>query len=614
VNERESAWRTHAHGARELAVRALPHAKLHAVLAGAAHRDSVEPEEDDEPGLPVVGEVVAGKYLIERRLGSGGMGIVVAARNILLDDAVAIKFLRPSAAKDEESVHRFVREAKSARRIQSDHVVRVQDVSYLEIGTPYMIMEMLEGEDLGQLVESRGVLSVSAAVDLICEACSGIAEAHALGIVHRDIKPANMFLARRHDGSRVVKVLDFGISKAMDDGASPDPNMTDTRATFGSPTYMSPEQIRSSKKVDFRTDIWALGVCLHEVLTARPPFLAETVAGLLASIIADAPVPIRQERPDIPAGLESAILKCLEKDLSRRFQTIGDLVAALRPFASAGAETSIKRVLRLSPPSYLRSPSISAEGMGDALSVSDSYRSIGSSPASQEAVSQSTGAPSYGQMRADSSSSAAASARSDAAIVHARTERNFTTSSNVAAPRGAAPSSGRRTGIAVAALLGALSVTGVGVVVTRLRHRDVIDPARSNETAGAAGTGAASGSVDSGAGGGSAITPVPETTGAIGVSIVASPPAPATPVTPASAPPAPPIPPATVTPESSKPPVASLHPPPAPVPRNTPRGKAARPPVVGVPGLASPPPTSPEQPASTPPVKPSKDGTMNEQF
>ncbi len=574
------------------------------MLGGAAHSDSVDPDEDDEPGLPVVGEVVAGKYLIERRLGSGGMGIVVAARNILLDDAVAIKFLRPSAAKDDESVHRFVREAKSARRIQSDHVVRVQDVSYLEIGTPYMIMEMLEGEDLGQLVESRGVLSVTAAVDLICEACSGIAEAHALGIVHRDIKPANMFLARRHDGSRVVKVLDFGISKAMEDGGAHNPNMTDTRATFGSPTYMSPEQIRSSKKVDFRTDIWALGVCLHEVLTARPPFLAETVAGLLASIIADAPVPIRQERPDVPAGLEAAILKCLEKDLTRRFQTVGDLVTALRPFASAAAETSINRVLRLSPPSFHRSPSISPEGMGDSLSVSDSYRAIASSPGSRDGVSHSTGAPSYGQMRVDSSS---VSARSDAAIVHARTERNFTTSSSVAAPRKAGPSTGRRMGIAVAALLGVLSLAAVGVGVMRLRHRDDVDLARGIAAAG--GTGGSSGNVENVAGG-STITPAPETSSATSATRLDSPPT-VTPVT-ATAPPAPSAQPAT----PPIPPVAAAPERPIPVPgqRAPSHAKGPRPTVVGASGPASPPAPTPEPPAPTPPVKPSKDGTMNEQF
>ncbi len=570
------------------------------MLAGAAHSDSVEPEEQDEPGLPVVGEVVAGKYLIERRLGSGGMGIVVAARNILLDDAVAIKFLRPSAAQDEESVHRFVREAKSARRIQSDHVVRVQDVSYLEIGTPYMIMELLEGEDLGQLVESRGVLSVSAAVDLMCEACSGIAEAHALGIVHRDIKPANMFLARRNDGTRVVKVLDFGISKAMEDGQH-NPNMTDTRATFGSPTYMSPEQIRSSKKVDFRTDIWALGVCLHEVLTARPPFLAETVAGLLASIIADAPVPIRQERPDIPAGLEAAILKCLEKDLTRRFQTIGDLVAALRPFASAGAETSINRVLRLSPQSYPRSAAISPDAMG----VSDSYRAISypssSSIGAPSGGASSTGASSYGSMRTDAP---VGSPRSDAAIVHARTERNFTTSSSIAAPGNATASKGRRTGIVVAALLGVLSVSAVGVVVTRLRHRDEIDPARSNETSGGAvtSTASASAAVDNVASAASGITSAPETTSATSASPLASPAPTALPVAPT---------PVTAAPTNSKSPVADPHAQPAPTPKSSPHGKGTRPPVVGV---GSSPQTPPEQPAPTPPVKPSKDGTMNEQF
>ncbi len=427
------------------------------MTAGAARTDPHEAVEPDEPGLPVVGEVVAGKYLIERRLGSGGMGIVVAARNILLDDPVAIKFLRPSAAKDDESVHRFVREAKSARRIQSEHVVRVQDVSYLEIGTPYMIMELLEGEDLGQLVDARGVLSVTTAVDYIVEACSGIAEAHALGIVHRDIKPANMFLARRNDGTRLVKVLDFGISKAMEDAAH-NPNMTDTRATFGSPTYMSPEQIRSAKRVDFRTDIWSLGVCLHEVLTSRPPFLAETVAGLLASIIADPPVPIRLERPDVPEDLEATILRCLEKDLSRRFQTIGDLVTALRPHASLSSEGSISRVLRLSPPSY----------PGGNPNSSDSYPIV-RGPTSSVASMRVSSVSSVPSVRSAPPSSLVPSMSPSA---HARTEQSFNTSSSILAPPFARAAGPRRVGVVVAATLGVLSLAAIGTAgVTAFRHR-----------------------------------------------------------------------------------------------------------------------------------------------
>jgi serine/threonine-protein kinase len=430
------------------------------VTAGAARTDPHEAVEPDEPGLPVVGEVVAGKYLIERKLGSGGMGIVVAARNILLDDPVAIKFLRPSAAKDDESVHRFVREAKSARRIQSEHVVRVQDVSYLEIGSPYMIMELLEGEDLGQLVDARGVLSVTTAVDYIVEACSGIAEAHALGIVHRDIKPANMFLARRNDGTRLVKVLDFGISKAMEDAAH-NPNMTDTRATFGSPTYMSPEQIRSAKRVDFRTDIWSLGVCLHEVLTSRPPFLAETVAGLLASIIADPPVPIRLERPDVPEDLEAIILRCLEKDLSRRFQTIGDLVTALRPHASLSSEGSISRVLRLSPPSY----------PGGNPSSSDSYPIV-RGPTSSVSSMRVSSVPSVASVRSAPPSSLVPSMSSMSPSAHARTEQSFNTSSSIVAPPLARAAAPRRMGVVVAATLGLLSVAALGAAgLTALRHR-----------------------------------------------------------------------------------------------------------------------------------------------
>src|SRR4051812_29611172 len=206
------------------------------------------------------GDVLAGKYRVDKILGAGGMGVVVAAHHVQLDERVAIKFLLPEALGNAEAVARFAREARAAVKIKSEHVARVIDVGTLETGAPYMVMEYLEGGDLSQVLASRGPLPVEEAVEYVLQACEAIAHAHALGIVHRDLKPANLFLIRRPDGTNAIKVLDFGISKVMPGkSASSDNAMTRTRTVMGSPLYMSPEQMASTRDVDGRTDLWALG-------------------------------------------------------------------------------------------------------------------------------------------------------------------------------------------------------------------------------------------------------------------------------------------------------------------------------------------------------------------
>src|SRR3954470_13666053 len=208
------------------------------------------------------GEILAGKYRVERVLGVGGMGVVVAATHLQLDERVAIKFLVPDALSSDEAVARFAREARAAVKIKSEHVARVIDVGTLDNGAPYMVMEYLEGGDLSRVLQAQGPLPVEDAVEYVLQACEAIAHAHVLGIVHRDLKPANLFLTKRNDGSQSVKVLDFGISKVLsgNSGASSsDAAMTRTRAVMGSPLYMSPEQMTSTRDVDGRTDIWALG-------------------------------------------------------------------------------------------------------------------------------------------------------------------------------------------------------------------------------------------------------------------------------------------------------------------------------------------------------------------
>jgi eukaryotic-like serine/threonine-protein kinase len=299
-------------------------------------------------GPPVApGDVLAGKYQVERVLGSGGMGVVVAARHVELGQHVALKFLLPDACTIPQAVERFLREARASVQIRSEHVARVVDVGKLETGAPYMVMEFLQGVDLSQLIRDRGAVPIGDAADYVLQATEAVAEAHSLGIVHRDLKPANLFLTQRADGSSLIKVLDFGISKALTGAGSTDPSLTATAAVMGSPLYMSPEQVRNAKSVDARTDVWSLGVIFYEMVTGKVPFDADTLPGLLAKIVADPPTPVRSHRPDLPFELETFFSRCFDKDISRRFGTIADFADAIARFASPFSRTSVDRVQRL---------------------------------------------------------------------------------------------------------------------------------------------------------------------------------------------------------------------------------------------------------------------------
>jgi serine/threonine-protein kinase len=294
------------------------------------------------------GQVLAGKFRVERVLGVGGMGVVVSAMHLQLDERVALKFLLPEALGNPEAVARFAREARAAVKIKSVHVARVSDVGTLETGAPYMVMEFLQGQDLAALIRERGQLPYPNAVDFVLQASEALAEAHALGIVHRDLKPANLFMIIAADGAPCIKVLDFGISKVTSPSSSGnDYGMTKTQAIMGSPLYMSPEQMTSSRDVDGRADIWAMGTILFELLAGRPPFLGDTMPQLCGMILQEAPPSVRAFRPDVPPGLEAAVLRCLEKDRNRRFANVAELAAALAPYGTQGASRSAERISKV---------------------------------------------------------------------------------------------------------------------------------------------------------------------------------------------------------------------------------------------------------------------------
>jgi serine/threonine protein kinase len=293
------------------------------------------------------GQILAGKYRIERVLGQGGMGVVLAALHLQLEERVAIKLMLAEAAYNAEAVGRFVREARAAARLESAHVAKVSDVGTLEDGRPYMVMEYLDGQDLSQVLQSTGPLLVQDAVDYLLQASEAIAEAHSIGIIHRDLKPSNLFLTRRRDRSLHVKVLDFGISKLVSTSSQSDNAMTRTSTMMGSPLYMSPEQMTSVKDVDSRSDIWALGVILFEFVTGSPPFMAETLPQVCALVLQSADPPASSRRAGVLPELDAIIHRCLAKNPADRFQNVAELAIALQGMAGRHGRTSIERILQL---------------------------------------------------------------------------------------------------------------------------------------------------------------------------------------------------------------------------------------------------------------------------
>jgi serine/threonine-protein kinase len=300
---------------------------------------AVAPKADrfTDPALdPLIGRVLGGRYRLAERLGQGGMGTVYRATHTLMDKPVAVKILRGELATDAEAVARFHREARSASRLDHDHCIRVTDFGQSEDGLLYLAMELLDGISLGQVVR-RGPLAASRAAAIGLAIAEALAHAHEQGIIHRDLKPDNVFLARRNKGREIVKVLDFGLAKLASDSAL-GPSITRDGTVFGTPEYMAPEQAEG-EKLDGRTDIYALGIMLYQLLTGKVPFSNANFVALLTMQVTELAVPPREARPDldIPPALELVVLRCIEKRAEDRYPTAAAFAEALEPFAAGDA-------------------------------------------------------------------------------------------------------------------------------------------------------------------------------------------------------------------------------------------------------------------------------------
>jgi serine/threonine-protein kinase len=292
--------------------------------------------------LPSLGESIDGRYVIERQLGHGGMGVVYAARHALLGGRVAIKMMIHAEEQPKAAARRLFAEARVTHRLKSDHAVRLLDLGVWR-GLPYIVMEYLEGEDLACALQRAGPFSVAEAVDVVVEACDALAQAHALGIVHRDLKPANLFRERRPGGYTTTKVLDFGISKApafLRNGTT----LTNyERKIIGSPHYMAPEQLRNPREVDARADVWSLGVILFELLAGVVPFAGTTLGEVVAAIMTDGAPRLDAYRHDCPPALVALVAACLAHRREDRPPSVTSLALALAPYGSTRSAVVAER-------------------------------------------------------------------------------------------------------------------------------------------------------------------------------------------------------------------------------------------------------------------------------
>jgi serine/threonine-protein kinase len=294
------------------------------------------------------GDVIDGRYRIESFLGGGGMASVYRATHVVLEQAVAIKVISPVIRQLPGMAQRFLREARAATQLKSEHVARVTDVGTMADGAPYMVMEYLDGCDLDAILEQGEDIPVEEAVDFVLQACEALAEVHGLGIVHRDLKPANLFLTKAADGLPCVKLIDFGISRTDSPLAQKDlAALTQPDTVMGSPRYMSPEQMESCSKADSRSDIYGVGAVLYELLTRKAPHEGETFLDIYAAATLAPPAVPSSLRADVPKALDQVILKCLEVDPANRYEDTAALAMALAPFGPEGSLARAEAIIRI---------------------------------------------------------------------------------------------------------------------------------------------------------------------------------------------------------------------------------------------------------------------------
>ena len=270
-----------------------------------------------------------GKYEIVRVIGRGGMGSVYEALNTSIGKRVAMKFVDAEAAKNRDAVARFQREAQAASAVESAHIVEIFDSGIGENGLPYIVMELLRGEDLGHRIKRLGRLELAEACHIIAQLLRGLHRAHEAGIVHRDLKPDNIFLVDRDDEASFAKILDFGISKVQRTSEVPAHTLTRQGTVLGTPFYMSPEQAQALPDVDGRTDIWSVGAILYECLSGRPPHSGNTYEQVIINICMKDAEDVRAHNPGVPAAVAGVLKKTLARDRADRFQTARELLDAL---------------------------------------------------------------------------------------------------------------------------------------------------------------------------------------------------------------------------------------------------------------------------------------------
>ena len=403
------------------------------------------------------GAVLDGKYLVGEIIGSGAFGIVYEGKNLELDEKVALKVMRPEVATDKGMVGRFAREAKSAASIKSEYAASVFDVGSKD-GVPYIVMEYLEGKSLGQVVEESGPFPARTAVEYALQVCEALAVAHSKGIIHRDIKPENLLLTERSGGMQLVKVLDFGISKAEFTGSifGSELPIVKTMNLMGTPLYMSPEQVRCSDHVDVRSDIWSLGMVLYEILAGNTAFEGTSIPEICAAILETQPKPIEVHRNDLPAGLVEVIAKCLEKDQKARYQNVAELAIALMPFGPKRSRLNVERAVSVLQGAGQVDPTLRVESMF---------------PPSSEAFSS----PSIPRSGGVPSLSALASSASDPALP------------STAAPPGVEtlrpPSSSKSTKIIIGVSAAIFAIIGIGILVRKPEAPPTAPPTSTTITA-----------------------------------------------------------------------------------------------------------------------------------